>query len=311
MKKIIITVVLIFCSFNLFAALNVSVGISKQEANIGDKITVDVKAVTKTQEEVSFNLSLKDDDSFEVSKPEKTVEKLPDGYKLYKLSFNLFPFKLEEITPGEVVITQGDEKVKREIPKIKVVSVFNQDKKKDEINPLKGQMNIKPDYSHLYKYGAYILFALFLFVLLYFIIGKLIRKYKNKEEKEEEVILDPPCVEVKALLSSLLSSNLLKEGKVKEFFVELTETGKRFLGRTFDFDYQFLTTEETFYLIKNHINIGEEKVIREFFDMCDLVKFAKVIPTQGEINATVNLAYKFVELICERLEKEEEKNVQV
>jgi len=310
MRKLVVLTV-IFCSLNLFAALNVSIGVSKQEANIGDKVTVEIKVVTKKKEEVSFSLSLKDDGSFETSKPEKTVEQLPDNYKLYKLTFNIFPFKLEEINPGQVEITQGDEKVKRDIPSIKVVSVFKQGGEKKEINPLKGQMDIKPDYSHLYKYGAYLLIALILLIILYFVIKKLINKYKNKEEKEEEVILDPPCVEVKHLLSSLLSSHLLKEGKVKEFFVELSEIGKRFLGRTFDFDYQFLTTEETFDLIKDNINMAEEKVIREFFEMCDLVKFAKVIPTQGEINATVNLAYKFVELICDRLQKEEEDNVQV
>jgi len=296
---------------NLFASLSTSVAVSKRTANLGDKITVEIKVITTETQEVSFQLDLLDDKSFNSSKPEKTIEKLPGNYTMAKLTFNIFPFKFEEIKPGTVTIIQGSEKVVKDIPTITVESIFKQGDEKKEINPLKGQIEIKPDYSHIYKLIVYIVIGLILLFGLYLLVKKLLKKYKNKEIEEEEIILDPPCDEVKQMLSQLLSSQLLKEGKVKEFFVQLSEIGKRFLGRSFDFDYQFLTTEETNDLVKGHINMAEERVVRDFFNMCDLVKFAKVIPSQGEINGNVNLCYKFVEMICTRINEKEENNVQI
>lgn len=311
MKKLIYVIFSLVIGINSFATLNTSVSVNKSQALIGDKVVVEIKAITTENKDISFELNLKDDDSFTASKPEKTTEQLPDNYTMVKLTFNIFPFKLEEINPGEVTIIQGDEKVSKVIPTIKVVSVFENGKEKQEINPIKGQLDIKPDYTHVYRYGLYFLIGIILLFISYFLIKKLLKKFKKKEEQEEDIILDPPCIEIKNMLSALLSSHLLKEGKVKEFFIELSEIGKRFLGRTFDFDYQFQTTEEIYSLMKEHVNMAEERQIKEFFQTCDLVKFAKVIPAQGGINATVNIVYKFVEMICERLSEKENKNVSI
>lgn len=310
MKKFILVAILTL-SFNLFASLNTSVSVSKNEANLGDKVTVEIKAITNENKDITFELNLLDDKSFNVSEPKKSVENLPDNYKMTKLTFNIYPFEIKEIKPGKVKIIKGKEKIEKEIPTINVVSVFKSGNEKKEINPLKGQLDINPDYKHLYKYIAYTLIGIVILIIFIFLLKKYLKKIKNKEEVEEEIILDPPCDEVKKLLSSLLSSTLLKEGKVKEFFVELSEIAKRFLGRSFDFDYLYLTTEEVLSSVEKHVNMTEKMQLRDFFEQCDLVKFAKFIPEQGEINQTVNVLYKIVEMICERLKKEEEKNVQV
>ncbi len=313
MKKGIYLIALLFAFFAIAREPNITVSLTGYKCAIGDKVTAEVKVVTDSKAKIEFDVEKTESEEVLIDDYKSEEKKLPENMKITTLTFTIQSFKLGSIKAGKVRVKVDGKEFEKEIPELEVVSILPQSKK--DVNPLKPQSSVKPDYSYLKKYVKYALLFLLVVFLLYYLVKKIIEKIKGREKKIEEKpeILAPPCIEVKDLISSLLSKTYLKEGRVKEFFVELSEIAKRFLGRVFEFDYDSKTSEEVFQLIKGKVKIEEDALIRDFFEMCDLVKFAKYVPEQSEINTSVNLLYQIVDAICKRVETkiEGEEDVQV
>jgi hypothetical protein len=98
-------------------------------------------------------------------------------------------------------------------------------------------------------------------------------------------------------MERLLASSLLREGKVKEFHVELAEIVKRYLAARFGIVTLERTSTEVMEELK-WVRVGSEPlaVAREFFLQTDLVKFAKHFPAEDEIRRSVDRAYRLVDL---------------
>jgi len=317
-KRLFLSCLLVIAGVTAFAAsLNLTVSTDKTTCHVGDPVTISARAVIQEGTSVTFQLikPKPDENEDEVDSPpvwgegKKTEEKLPDGYHLYRYTVTVRPFKLGSMPLGKIKAVAGDETVEKEVPPVEVVSMFQGGKQKEKINPLKPQLEIKPDYSHLIRMGLEILGGLLLLSLLVFVILKLVKRFRNRDQVAEinkkKIPAIPPCVEVRELLGKLLASRYLKDGRIKEFYVELAEIGKRFLGRAFQLDYSVETSEEMLNNLAGHTTKDEDVLVREFLEACDMVKFAKLVPSQGETNSHVNLVYKLADAICNRQLKTE------
>jgi hypothetical protein len=98
-------------------------------------------------------------------------------------------------------------------------------------------------------------------------------------------------------LEALLAGSLLREGKIKQFHVELAEIVKRYVGARFDIEAMERTSEEILQDLRS-VRVGMEPmgVAREFFGATDLVKFARFRPVEDEIRRSVDRAYRIVDL---------------
>jgi hypothetical protein len=97
-------------------------------------------------------------------------------------------------------------------------------------------------------------------------------------------------------LERLLASGLLREGRIKEFHVELAEIIKRYLAGRFEIDTRERTSEEVLDAMKQaRVGTGPTALVREFFSETDLVKFAKHLPVEEEVRQTVDQAYRLVD----------------
>jgi hypothetical protein len=99
-----------------------------------------------------------------------------------------------------------------------------------------------------------------------------------------------------AELQRLLNSNLLEKGAVKEFYIELAEIIRRYLGSRFGIDTFDRTSSE----ILDSLRLARAPVkamamVSEFLSACDLVKFAKHVPDRDETRRTVESAYRLVD----------------
>lgn len=106
----------------------------------------------------------------------------------------------------------------------------------------------------------------------------------------------PPHEVAYAELERLLSSALLENGRLKEFYIELAEIEKRYLSARFGVE----TFERTSFEIIEALRSARTPVkitgaAGEFFASCDLVKFAKDRPGPEETRATVGRAYRLVD----------------
>ena len=311
MKRILsVCLLTLACTAAIAASLNLTVTVDKTTCHVGDPVTISARAVVQEGTSVTFQHvkpEVAENEDEENSPPvwgegKATDEKLPDGYHLYRYSITVRPFKLGPLSLGKIQATAKEETVEKRVPEVEVISMFEGGKEKEAINPLKPQLEIKPDYSHLIRMGLMILGGLLVLVLLIFVILKLVKRFRNRDRISEEKKIPsvPPCIEVRELLGKLLASRYLKDGRIKEFYVELAEIGKRFLGRAFQLDYSVETSEEMLDNLAGHTMTEEDRMVREFLEACDMVKFAKLLPSQGETNSHVNLVYKLADTICRR-----------
>lgn len=303
-NRFMVLLLLIPASLSVRAEVaGITVSVDKPTAHVGDQVWVEARVMTRDGEDVSFrHLTSGVSDSLVFGEPETDTESLPDGYTLHRFRIPVSPFELGTQILGAVGITVNGQEEIREIPDLSVESVFAKDDQKQDINPLKPQMDIDPDYTHLWKLGGMVLAGLAGLVLLFIGIRKLWRIWRRREKgSEPEEPLLPPYEELRKRISELLAGRYLKDGQVKEFYVELSEIGKRFLGRVFDVPAELETSEELLDCLNGEMKPGEERLVRDFLNACDMVKFAKVRPGQGEINHHVNLAYQFAQAINGRL----------
>lgn len=174
--------------------------------------------------------------------------------------------------------------------KINVKSIRRRPDDKDDIRPLKGPVEIKERFS---------IWPLILLVLL-FIAGISIFIYFKKKRHIDQIPLAPPRPPEEIAmeeLRALLEMQLIEKGMVKEYYIRLSDIIRRFIEARFKIFALDRTTWELYQEMRlKRIKRLYVDRIRDFLEECDLVKFAKYIATQKEIEEAYNQAREIVEI---------------
>lgn len=151
-----------------------------------------------------------------------------------------------------------------------------------EIKSIKNQPIIFDDYKNYVWIGLAIL-ALLLFLIWYFLI-------RNKKEEipiEERI---PPYELAMQRLGQLDQKHLWQEGKVKQYYVELTDIVRSYIERELKIPALESTTDELIESITDFKKIGTLdlpkqtiKNLQKLLQEADLVKFAKFKPVKEDI----------------------------
>lgn len=98
-------------------------------------------------------------------------------------------------------------------------------------------------------------------------------------------------------LEALRRENLLDQGLFKEFFTGVADITRHYMENRFDIHAPRMTTEEFLYYlgITGHLNESQKKVLKEFLNSCDMVKFAKYGSTTTEALNSFDLAKRLVD----------------
>jgi len=190
----------------------------------------------------------------------------------------------------ELIKKSGEREVLGSQPiKIKVESVLAG--QKQELKELKAQAEITPDYRFFLYLLAALASAIF---LIYWIIATLRRRRKvavmeiRDTRTPEQIARDA--------IQILLSRKLVEQGLLKQFYLDLSEIVKRYLGQKLTILSLERTTEEfTRDLRQTSLPIHDFEMIREFLIECDLVKFAKYHPSLEEIQSTLQQAIQLID----------------
>ncbi len=140
--------------------------------------------------------------------------------------------------------------------------------------------------------GGLILVAIVAAVIL------LVRKMKGKEPvKLRKVIVAPPWEKALKALDRLKEEKIWQKGRVKEYYILLSNTVRQYVEDQFGVDAMESTTEET--LTKFRHFAYDDGLLLEMLEgllnLSDLVKFAKEDPTPSENEMNLNNAYIFIE----------------
>lgn len=192
----------------------------------------------------------------------------------------------------ETVKPNGEKgKLSSEAVQIKVQSVLTGSG--DTLKEIKPQAEIATDYRPLLFFLAALASAAYL-------IYRLLSYLKRRKPALLPIPLDtrPPEEIARQAIERLLAKKLVEQGLLKEFYLELSEIMKRFFGAKLGIPSLERTTEEfTRDLRSTTIPAAQYRMIRQFLEECDLVKFAKYRPANEEVQQSVARSRELIDSV--------------
>jgi hypothetical protein len=280
------------------SVISVQSTVDKSTITIGDRITYTLMVEADPQVKIEklpygANLGFFEVKDYKTYEPQKTKE----GRIIIKSEYIITTFTTGDYVIPPLPIIYFDplgkrEQINSESIFIKVKSVGATASDKDDIRPLKPPIDIPGQ-----KTWLYVLIGLLVFALAggygYFRLKT--KGIKLKEIPEE---LKKPAWEV-ALneLEQLRNSPLVKKGKIKEYYITLSEIIRKYLERRYEILALDRTSEEIKQEMKRRkIESEVYNLINQFLQSCDLVKFAKYIPSLEEIEKNWEEGYNIIVL---------------
>jgi hypothetical protein len=277
--------------------IEVNSAIDTSIITIGDRITysisiehADTLRVAQPGEGVNLGqFEIKDYKFYDPLKKEGRI------FKKYEYVISVFDTGKFTIPPFPIAYFPTDSMTNYKIIEasainIYVKSVIQDDKR--ELRDIKQPLNI--------PYNYFFLISIIIIGLLLIVIGFLAYKIYKKRKEKGYLFKAPepprPAHEVAwESLEELLTKNLIEQGKIKEFYSELSEIIRRYIeGR-----YYLAALEETSAEILAEMkeqDIGQDLYnhLQELLELSDLVKFAKYLPTKEENTTAPENAGEFI-----------------
>lgn len=298
--------------------VKINVGIDTNNIQIGDQITLELKATYNPQlYKVQFPTIQDTFNHFEVVerlKPDTTSGRDETTFKQQYLitNFDSGQWKIPSMS-FDVLSMKGD------APQVALSDSFLVNVNTVQVDtakpfrPIFGIRSAKMPLGVLIMYiaAAILVLAVLGFLIWYFI--KTMREKNNKpEHKEPEIILLPHEKALKEL-KQLEELQLWQAGEEKNYHTQLTDIIRTYLNEQFKLDCFEKTSSEIIQQIKRVKPLSTSRQpLRTIFETADMVKFAKSKPTAEEHIQSMELAIEMIRETYKRVkpieENEETKN---
>ncbi len=173
--------------------------------------------------------------------------------------------------------------------------------------PIKG---IKGESYRFDDFKNYIYWLLGVLLLIGLLLYFFVFRKKKQEEIKEIVPLIPPYEEAIEKLKSLDNKLLWQNNKIKQYYSELTDIVRNYLGRDIEIPTLELTSNEIVDLVINEnrsksLGLTKESItdIDSLLKSADLVKFAKLKPLAQDIEFDRKKAEQIIKEVKPKVEK--------
>ena len=175
---------------------------------------------------------------------------------------------------------------------IRVESILTSDA--NDILDIKDPLELARSWKTVILLSAIVLGVMMFGAFGYFYYLKRKRGEPLFEWKKEPGL--PAHEEALAALAALGGSSLLSEGKIKEYYVQLSEIVRLYLQKRYFKPIREMTTNQTKAVLAAEV-IGSNVLpdIEVLLDECDLVKFAKYLPHDPEHGKALDLAQTIID----------------
>lgn len=268
--------------------------VNKDSITIGDKIKYSIKVQAKQDIDVEFpsfgenlaGFAIKDFGSKELGL---------FGKKTYLMWYLLDIYKTGEYTIPKAIIRYKEknqnhwQEIETNEVKIEVQSVL---KKADDTSDIR---DIKNPISFPHRLNPYLIAGSFIFVAFVMV---LLGKFLMKKKEIPKTFPSKPAHEIAyEALKELKEKDYIRLGRIKEYYIELSNIVRRYLENRFNIKAPEMTTEE--FLIKakeaKELSFEHKSLLRDFLSHCDLVKFARYGPSAKEIDSSFESAKTLID----------------
>jgi hypothetical protein len=286
--------------------IEIETSVDRAEVYIGDLITYQLTVIHDSTIELEppplgANLG-----AFDVKDYQSDIRsKLPDGRIKSTNKFVLSTFTTGDyvIPPIPVMFIMPDSSRKvilsQAVP-IKINSLLSAGADSADIRPLKAQYEFKRDLGPYYFWGGLVLLILVISAILIWL------RLRKKRRATEPLDLRAAWEIAFERLALLKQQDLVAESKYKQYYVELTEIARQYLGRMHDINALDMTTEEFLLLFKEReLPSGLHEDISRFLRHADLVKFAKFIPERERTESDFEYVHEMIEQVRVDFERQQ------
>jgi hypothetical protein len=144
--------------------------------------------------------------------------------------------------------------------------------------------------------GTLIWLSIAAVIIIIAIIGYLL--WKKKNAPVEVVRIFKPAHQLAfEKLHDLLAQNLLNQGKIKLFYIGISNVLRYYIEHRFNINAPDRTTEEFLAELTsaNTLSMTDKDHLGEFMHHCDLVKFAKHDPSSEDNDKTIRIVKDFID----------------
>ncbi len=286
-KKIIsILYLLLLLAVNVYAFEQ---SLSPQDnITVGDKVVLNIKADGLTVDSLDKSklqeLNFGDFELLDVqSAQDNSVNFILSVYKSGKTELLSVELQYEYENQQKFVKTNA-------VP-VEIKSVLNPQEPSQDVLDIKGIVK----FNHSLLWYLYFVLAIILLMVIIYLAYKYIKKRNRKPTQEEIIQAIPPKEYALKQLSDLMALDLIQKGYIKEYYDKLSDIIRFYISRTYSIDGMEKTTAELYSMLKNKVTPEHNRELKNYLLNCDFVKFAKLIPTQEDIEKDFNTAKKFVE----------------
>jgi len=297
--------------------ISVSSKVDKSRITIGDLIKYTVTVTHNRDVKVKMpglgaNLGGFEIGDYHVHEPKKKGDKIISTVDYTISTFFTGEF---EIPPLTVSYTVPGDSIPKTLTteKIKIIVESMKPSKEGDIRDIKPPLEIPRNWWYLIRW-----FVLGIILVALGVFGFII--YRRKKEGKTFLPtrpepIRPPHELAYEALDKLQNSDLLAKGEIKRFYIEISEIIRQYIeGRYFIVAMEMTTTDVLRKLSEAGVNGEDFQLFKNFFDKCDLVKFAKHIPSQDENDEIIKFAYAIVDrtkvLIEEEISEENQEKLE-
>jgi hypothetical protein len=281
--------------------VSVKAQVNKSTITIGDPVEYTVTIRRKASISVISHLEAPAEDVFKVSKIDDIKQQEGDmvieGKKFTLTAFRLGEFVLDPVSV-EYKDDKGDVKVLGTDPIYIIIKSVAEGENKTDIRGIKPVFSMPASRLIWYLVSGAVLAA----VILLGVRSYWLRRMKLAMSPVKP-ILSP---EDQALndLSTLFDSDLLKRGKIKEYYLKLSEIIRTYFERRLEVPAIEATTAEIMKLLKNkETPLETRNQISEVLEAADLAKFAKWKPEPAQIIQINQKAKQIIEICRPKVEE--------
>jgi len=288
--------------------LTVHIRADKPKITIAETLLLELEATIKPGYEVQMPQVGKELKDFGIVDWDNLGDKLDENNNIVsRYRYRLEPFlsgtfQIPAFTFEFYDVNSPDNKHKliTEPIDVEVTSLLGKQRAELKIADIEGvvEMPAKPSYWWLWMLCTTAIIA-----------GVGVLLYLRRKRAEKLVRIFKPAHEIAyERLQNLVEKDLVKAGKIKEFYEQISDILRHYIEHRFNLRAPERTTEE--FLVElssaNILSQSDQRRLGEFLSHCDLVKFAKHNPTTEQIQRTFDLVKDFIETT-----KSDEKKIDV